>query len=92
MPTVCPVIVAETSVPSPCPNPPTLLKGQQEGILLTAEMLRSEGIAPASVGRSGVSTVRRRRKRLAWGPEGGGCVEGVRMAKGRDRGLEQGVL
>lgn len=67
-----------------------LLKSQREGILLTAEMLGSEGTAPHSVGRGGVSIVQRRRRRLAWGPEGGGCVERVGMEKGRDRGLEQG--
>lgn len=52
--------------------------------MLMAEMLGFEGTVPPPVGRGGVSTVQRRRRRLDWEPEGGGCVEGVEMEKGRD--------
>lgn len=48
-----------------------------EGILLKAEVLGSEGTAAPPVGMAGVSTGKRRKRRLDWGPDGEGCMEGV---------------
>lgn len=80
MPIVCSVIGADPKALSPFPSPPTLLKSHEKDILLKAEMLVcrawgwSKRIAPPSVGKDGVSTVRR--MLLDWGPEEEGCMEG----------------
>lgn len=62
MPIACPAIVAVPSVPSPFPNPPTLLENQGEHILLKTKGLRGQHPLPVSMG--GVSTVKKRKRRL----------------------------
>lgn len=49
-------------------------------------MLGSEGRAAPPVGMAGVSTGKRRKRRLDWGPDEEGCMEGVGDGEGkRDR-------